>query len=87
MAFKAFADDTTTVTIHGDDFTITNDPTRIAITGSLEITRDKPGLTVALALQQAISSIVDALRNDVDLPEHVKEEPTAPTGSVKNPFV
>ena len=87
MAFKPFADDTTAVNIRGDDFTITNDPARIVIAGSLDITRDKAGLTAALSLPHQVAAIVEALQSDAALPDHVKEEPAAPTGSVKNPFV
>jgi len=86
MEFKAFADDSTVLNIHGDAFTVTNDPERVVLSGTLELTRDKAGLTAGLALQQAIASIVDVLRNDPALPEHVNEEPTAPTGKIKNPF-
>ncbi|MGU7784762.1 hypothetical protein [Burkholderia sp. PU8-34] len=86
MVFKAFEDDTSILNIHGDDFTVTNDPERIVLSGTLEVTRDKAGLAAALALQQAIASIVEALQHDPSLPEHIKEEPPAPTGTVKNPF-
>jgi hypothetical protein len=86
MAFKAFADDTTTLNIDGDDFTVTNDLARIVISGTLEVTRDKAGLAAALNLQGVIASIIEALQHDSALPDHVKEEPTRPTGTVKNPF-
>lgn len=86
MEFKAFADDSAILNIHGDDFTVTNDPERVVLSGTLEVTRDKAGLAAVLALQQAISSIVEALQHDPSLPEHVDEEPPTPTGKVKNPF-
>ncbi|RBB36990.1 hypothetical protein DPV79_23615 [Burkholderia reimsis] len=86
MEFKAFADDSTVVNIHGDAFTVTNDPERIVLSGTLELTRDKAGLAAALALQQAIASIVDVLQHDPALPEHVRDEPAAPKGKIKNPF-
>ncbi|MPV71499.1 hypothetical protein [Burkholderia sp. BE17] len=86
MEFKAFADDSTVVNIHGDEFTVTNDLQRIVLSGTLELTRDKAGLAAALALQQAIASIVDVLQHDPALPEHVRNEPAAPTGKIKNPF-
>nr|WP_175948152.1 hypothetical protein [Burkholderia pyrrocinia] len=84
--FKAFADDSTVVNIHGDAFTVTNDPERVVLSGTLELTRDKAGLAAALALQRAIASVVDVLQHDPALPEHVREEPAAPTGKIKNPF-
>ncbi|WP_321791824.1 hypothetical protein [Burkholderia pyrrocinia] len=39
-----------------------------------------------LALQQAVARIAYALRRDSALPEHVNDEPAAPTGKIKNPF-
>ncbi|WP_175948848.1 hypothetical protein [Burkholderia pyrrocinia] len=86
MEFKAFADDSTVVNIHGDAFTVTNDPDRVVLSGTLELTRDKAGLAAALALQQTIASIMDMLQHDPALPEHIHEEPAAPTGKIKNPF-
>ena len=86
MEFKAFADDSTVLNIHGDAFTVTNDPQRIVVSGTLELTRDKAGLATALVLQQAVASIVEVLRHDPALPEQVIEEPAAPTGKIKNPF-
>jgi hypothetical protein len=85
--FKAFANDTDVLNIQGDALTVTNDPVRIVISGTLELTRDKAGLKAALALQQAIGGIVDVLQRDPSLPERVADEPPAPTGTVKNPFV
>ena len=84
--FKAFANDTDVLNIHGDALTVTNDPVRIVISGTLELTRDRAGLTAARALQQAIASIVDVLQADPSLPEHIPDEPAAPTGTVDNPF-
>lgn len=86
IAFQAFADDSTVVNIGGDDFTISNDPLRIALSGSLEITRDRAGLVIALALQATINSMVDALRSDPGLPEQIADEPPAPISTVNNPF-
>lgn len=86
MVFKAFEDDSSILNIHGDAFTVTNDPERVVLSGMLEVTRDKAGLAVALVLQQAIASIVDALKHDPALPEHVADAPPAPTGTIKNPF-
>ncbi|MBN3779020.1 hypothetical protein G3O06_15895 [Burkholderia sp. Ac-20345] len=86
MEFKAFADDSTVVNIHGDSFTVTNDPGRVVLSGTLELTRDKAGLAAALVLQQTIAGILDVLQHDPALPEHVRDEPAAPTGKIKNPF-
>jgi hypothetical protein len=86
MVFKAFANDTDVLNIHGDALTVTNDPVRIVISGTLELTRDRVGLKAALALQQAIGSVVDVLLADPSLPEHITDEPPAATGTVDNPF-
>ncbi|UXU85908.1 hypothetical protein [Burkholderia sp. S-53] len=86
MAFKAFADDTTVVNINGDALTVTNDPERIVVSGELELTRDKAGLRAALALQQVVDSIVEALQHDPALPERIADDPPAPATTVKNPF-
>ena len=86
MEFKAFADDSSVLNIHGDAFTVTNDRQRVVLSGELELTRDKAGLAAALALQQAVASIVDVLSHDPALPEHVREEPATPIGKIKNPF-
>lgn len=87
MEFKAFADDSSVLNIHGDAFTVTNDPKCVVLSGVLELTRDKAGLVTALALQQAVASVVDVLSRDPALPEHVRKDPGAPTGKIKNPFV
>ncbi|WP_175947835.1 hypothetical protein [Burkholderia pyrrocinia] len=86
MEFKAFADDSTVVNIHGDAFTVTNDLDRIVLSGTLELTRDKTGLAAVLELQKVVASVVDVLQHDPALPEHVRDEPAAPKGKIKNPF-
>jgi hypothetical protein len=85
--FKAFENDTDVLSIQGDALTVTNDPVRIVISGTLELTRDRVGLVAALALQQAIGSVVDVLLKDPSLPEHIADEPPAASGTVDNPFV
>ena len=85
--FKAFANDTDVLNIQGDALTVTNDPVRIVISGTLELTRDRVGLKAALALQQAIASVVEVLQKDPALPEHIADEPPAATGTIENPFV
>ncbi|SDV50340.1 hypothetical protein [Chitinasiproducens palmae] len=86
MAFKAFDNDSEVVSIHGDAFTIENDPLRIALHGELEIARDKAGLKTARALKQAIDAIVTALEADHGLPAVLPDEPAPSQGSVDNPF-
>ena len=85
--FKPFANDTDTLNINGDALVITNDATRLSISGDLEIARDKTGLTTALALQKAVNAIVDALQNDAGLPVKLADEPPKPAGKTDNPFI
>jgi len=85
--FKPFANDTDTLNINGDALVIANDTARLSISGDLEITRDKTGLTTALALQKAINAIVDALQNDANLPVKLADEPPKPAGKTDNPFI
>ena len=44
------------------------------------------GLKAALALKQALDSIVGALQAQADLPERIKDEPDAKPGVIDNPF-
>jgi hypothetical protein len=84
--FHAFANDDDVLNIAGDAMTVANGQACVTVSGTLEITKDKRGLAAALALQQALGSIVAQLQRQRDLPEHAHEEPPAPTGSVDNPF-
>ncbi|TKC88402.1 hypothetical protein FAZ69_14770 [Trinickia terrae] len=84
--FDAYANDDDVLSIEGDALTISNGTARITISGTLDIAKDKRGLKAALALQQAIGSVVAALQA-AELPEKVKDEPPEPTGKTDNPFV
>ncbi len=84
--FTAFADDSSAINIAGDALTISNDPSRIQISGDLEIARDQEGLKRAQALLAAVTSIVEALKAAPDLPARLADEPPAPTGKIANPF-
>ncbi|XDJ36582.1 MAG: hypothetical protein V3Q69_13980 (plasmid) [Burkholderia sp.] len=84
--FEAFADDGTVVSVAGDALTVSNDPSRIQISGDLEIARDQEGLKRAQALLAALASIVDTLKAVPDLPPKLAEESQAPTGKIANPF-
>ncbi len=85
--FKPFSNDTDVLNINGDALSITNDTTRITLSGELAIARDKTGLATALALQQAVNAIVSVLLQDPALPAKLKDEPPAPTGHADNPFI
>ena len=81
-AFVPFADDAAVRTLGA--FSIENGTARIALHGSLDLTRDRAGLARALALRAAVDAIVAALQA-MDLPDAVAEDaPDAPM--VKNPF-
>ncbi|MWV23971.1 hypothetical protein FVE89_18670 [Methylobacterium sp. 2A] len=62
-----------------------NGTDRIALHGSLDLTRDRTGLAQARLLQQTLDAIVRALEGE-DLPEAVAEAPEAAPKSVPNPF-
>lgn len=80
--FTPFVDDAAVQTIGGLSFE--NGTQRIALHGSVDLTRDAAGLERARALQAVLTRIVDALRAH-DLPEAVAELETPPE-MVKNPF-
>lgn len=78
--FRPFQNESDTVDI--DDLTIENRTDRIALYGSLSITRDKAGLAAALALKQTVDAVVEALKSEA-LPDKVQD---AKSATVKNPF-
>lgn len=80
--FRPFADDAT-VRVFGD-LSFENGTARIALHGSLDLTRDRAGLARALQLKATVDAIVAALQGQ-DLPDAVAEETRAPR-TVKNPF-
>jgi hypothetical protein len=84
--FDAYANEADVLSIEGDALTVSNGTTRVTISGTLEIAKDKRGLKAALALQQAIGSVVAALQAEAGLPETLKDEPPAATGKIDNPF-
>jgi hypothetical protein len=84
--FNAFSNDDDVLSIQGDALTLSNGTTRVTVSGALEITKDKRGLKAALALKQAVDSIVTALQSEPALPEQIKDEPDAKPGVIDNPF-
>lgn len=79
---RPFADDAAVQTF--GDLSIENGTSRIALHGSLDLTRDRAGLERARALKAILDDIVKSLEAQ-DLPEAVAEETRAPT-NVRNPF-
>jgi hypothetical protein len=80
--FQPFSDDSTSFSI--GEFTIENGTDRVALYGSLEVTRDKTGLKHAKALKAAVDAIVKVLERDKALPD--ESGPTEAPQQVKNPF-
>ncbi len=81
-AFRPFADDAAVTRLGA--LSLENGTSRIALHGSLDITKDRRGLVQARALRAALDAIVQALEA-ADLPEQVAEA-TKPIGRVSNPF-
>jgi hypothetical protein len=84
--FNAYANDEDVLNIEGDALTVSNGTTRIVVSGTLEIARDKRGLKAALALKNAVDSIVAVLQKEAHLPDKLDDEPPAASGTVDNPF-
>ncbi|MCJ2071800.1 hypothetical protein MKK75_23880 [Methylobacterium sp. J-030] len=82
-AFTPFADDARVRNIGALCFE--NGTDRIALHGSLDLTRDKIGLAQARLLKQTLDAIVKALEGE-ELPEALAEAPEAAPKSVPNPF-
>ncbi|GJE60380.1 hypothetical protein [Methylobacterium trifolii] len=80
--FEPFADDAAVRTIGALSFE--NGTDRIALHGSLDLSRDKAGLERARALRRTADAIVRALEA-IELPEAVAEAHEAPK-TVPNPF-
>lgn len=80
--FDPFADDAASKGI--GEFTIENGRDRVALYGSLDLTRDRAGLKRARELKAVLDAVVRHLEAAHDLADAVPE-PEAPT-SVANPF-
>lgn len=84
--FNAFSNDDDVLSIQGDALTVSNGKTCVTVSGTLELTKDKRGLRDALALKQAVDSVVATLQAQADLPDQIKHEPDAKPGVIDNPF-
>lgn len=80
--FQPFSDDSASLSI--GEFTVENGTDKVALYGSLDVTRDKSGLKQAKALKAAVDAIVKALEQDKALPD--EGGPVEPPQQVKNPF-
>ncbi len=77
-----FADDAASTSV--GELTIENGTDRIALYGSLDLTRDQPGLALARALKALLDEVVRHLEAEKDLPRAVPAD--LPAKSVANPF-
>ncbi|MDD5053590.1 MAG: hypothetical protein PHO27_12715 [Sulfuricurvum sp.] len=81
VAFMAFENETDALSVGG--MSIENRLDRISIYGSLDITKDKSGLTDALVLKRVIDAAIDEMKRDKNLPEAIQ---TLKPEEVSNPF-
>ncbi len=82
LPFRPFAEDAGAQTFAG--FSIENGTTRIAMHGSLDLTRDREGLRRAKALKSLLDAVITTLEAE-DLPDAVPDEPEV-SDTVRNPF-
>ena len=80
--FTPFADDAASTSI--GKLTVENGTDRIALYGSLDLTRDRQGLAQARALKSILDQVVQVLEAQADLPEAVPA--AAVPRTVANPF-
>lgn len=81
--FTPFADEAGVRSVGALSFE--NGTDRIAVHGSLDITRDEAGLDRARQLKRTLDAIVKALEA-ADLPEAITQAPDVAPKSVRNPF-
>jgi len=79
---QPFANDSESMSL--GELTVENGTDKIAIYGSLDITRDKAGLQQARALKAVVDSIVKTMSQDKSLPDQAT--PHEAPQQVKNPF-
>jgi hypothetical protein len=84
--FNPFSNDDDVLNIQGDALTVSNGTTRVTLSGTLALTKDRRGLKAALALKEALDSIVGELQAQPDLPERIKDEADVKPGAIDNPF-
>jgi hypothetical protein len=84
--FNAFSNDDDVLSIQGDALSVSNGTSRVTISGTLALTKDQRGLKAALALREAVDSVVQKLQAEANLPPRIADEPDATPGVVDNPF-
>jgi len=63
---------------------VENGTDRVALYGSIDLTRDKQGLEHARKLRDLLAAVVKSLETETDLPDQIP--PPKPTDTVDNPF-
>ena len=79
---RPFADDSASSAV--GELTVENGRDRVALYGSLDLTRDAAGLAHARELRALLDAVVQALEGDPALPDRLPP-PDAPA-TVRNPF-
>ena len=79
---KPFADDSAATEI--GDLKLENGRDRVALYGSLDLTRDQAGLALARSLRAMMDAVVTALEQESALPAALP--PPKKPGTVRNPF-
>ena len=79
---EPFADDAAATAVGG--LNVENGRDRVALYGSLDLTRDKAGLDLARRLRALLDEVVGALEADAHLPDALP--PPEPPRQVRNPF-
>ena len=80
--FTPFAEDAASASI--GKLTIENGTDRVALYGSIDLTRDKQGLAQARALKALLDQVVQHLEAEKSLPDSIPAD--LPSKSVANPF-
>ena len=79
---KPYADDAGAMQI--GELQVENGTDRVALFGSIDLTRDQQGLEHARRLRDLLAAVVESLETEADLPDQLP--PPKPTDSVENPF-
>ena len=82
VPLQPFADDATSLGCGG--LTIENGRDRIAVYGTLDLTRDRAGLALVKEMLALLGAVETALEGQPDLPDAVP--PPLRPGTTKNPF-
>jgi hypothetical protein len=79
---KPYGDDAGAMQI--GELQVENGTDRVALYGSIDLTRDKQGLEHARKLRDLLAAVVESLEAETDLPDQIPLP--KPTDTVDNPF-